>query len=103
MDNDRKSIRLGLLLGIHVRLNSPVIEREFGSLEPEVRCAHKLREMWGGKRYLVKELELKFLEAGGGDPMNKCLRERVKIGKDVGCRDWQGDRLPFHVMGGIRV
>jgi len=74
VDNDTKSIHLGVLMRIHVRKNLLVIELEFGTMKPEVlRCVHKLQETWDEIRDLVEELKFKLLEVREGDPMNKCF------------------------------
>ena len=112
VDIDGKSMRLGLLMRRHLHSNFRVSENEFGILEPEVLCcAHKLQESWHRKRELVGNVDLEFLETGGGDPINNCFhvstntleRKTVKIRKHElhdGRHDRRMRELPFYFTVG---
>jgi hypothetical protein len=111
VDNDGKSIHLGLLMRIHLHSNVLVVKLELGTLEREaLDCVHKLQETRDGIRELVEKPDVKLLEARGGDPMDKCFQvrsntselEMMKVRKCDGCRDWRMGELPFYVTIGDR-
>ena len=84
-------------------MNLLVLEPDHGIIESEVlRCAHKLRETWNGKRELLEESNHQAFQARGRDPTNNRFQvsanasepEQVKTRKCNECRDWsiQGPR-----------
>jgi hypothetical protein len=63
----KKGVRVGLTEKYH-HFSFLVLERDDGTVEPEVLCcAHKLREMWNGKREVIEELNSQPIEARGRD------------------------------------
>jgi hypothetical protein len=71
---------------IHLHVNALARKLEYGTLEREaLDCVQKLQET----RELVENPDFKLLEAGSGDPMNKCFQvssntlelENVKVRK----------------------
>jgi len=70
-DTYLKGIFLDLLIGIHLHMYFVSGEIESSTAKPEVfDSAHKLQEMWNGKRELVEKRDLELLEVRGGGPMN---------------------------------
>ena len=58
-DSYGKGICLGLLMRIHLQINFPASELEFGTLEPAVLCSvYKLQESWHRERELVEDVDL---------------------------------------------
>ena len=90
---------------------NPPGEFDCGALEPEVLCGvHELLETWDGKHELTEEVNMKLLEARGGDPANNCFQvsvntpelEPVKVRKCDGCNDRRERKLPRHITVGHR-
>lgn len=106
-DSYRKGIRLadiGLRMGIDL-----YIDRQRNRIwRSGFCCFHQLQEIWDRKRALVEKVNFKLLEAGGGDPMNKCVQisantqepETVKIRECDRCHD---RKLPLYVTVGNSV
>src|SRR6266852_2281546 len=93
----RKGICVGLTES-HPHINFLVLEHDIDFVEPQVlRCVHKLWEAWNGKRELLEELNMQFIEARGRDPGNNRFQvsanalepEVTKVRKCNVCRDWR--------------
>ena len=86
-------------------------ELECGAFRSEVLCRiYKLWETWDGKCELAEEVNIKLREAGGGDPVNKCIQvsantteqEMVKVRKCDGRDDRRMRELPLYAAVGNR-
>jgi hypothetical protein len=107
-DKYAKGIHLGLTPGEDSHTNVLVIEIEYGTVEPEVLCCvHKLQETWDRKCELVEEVDIKPLEARGGDPTNECLQvsdntTELEMAKVRESDDWRTRELSFYIAVGNR-
>jgi len=107
-DTYSKRIHLGLLTGTGIHLDVNFFTRELGpsTAQPKAFCsAHKLLEMWDGKRelMLIEEQDLKLLEARGGQPINNCFQVGVNALEPKPAKvrerghDWRMRELPFYI------
>jgi hypothetical protein len=96
-NTDVQGIHLGSLDGVYFQVDSLFIELQISRRKPEVLSAvYESLKVWDRKCELIKEGDLKLLEARGSDPRKKCFqvsadafeRKPAKVRKCDRSHDW---------------